>query len=204
MTKASGLAGENRPLKVGYVSADFYMHPVGLFVGKVVATHDAELVTPVIYSNTATCDDLTRNLQQVVQNKTAPWAWRDVQSLDDAALAEQIRADGIDILVDLSGHTGRSRLTAFAWKPAPVQISWLGYFATTGLPTMDFVILDPWHAPPGAEAQFSERIIRLPHNRLCYSPVPFAPAVSPAPTFRNGYITFGSFICAVCIISFII
>ncbi|MDO8250604.1 MAG: tetratricopeptide repeat protein [Rhodoferax sp.] len=183
----------SRPLRVGYVSADLYTHPVGLFIEKVLCAHDTDAVQPVIYSNSATVDDLTRHLQQVVQHKTAPWAWRDVRALDDGALAAQIRTDQIDILVDLSGHTGRSRLSALAWKPAPVQISWLGYFATTGLPTVDFVILDPWHAPKGTEAQFSERIIRLPHNRFCYAPVPFAPEVSPAPAITNGYITFGSF-----------
>lgn len=118
---------------------------------------------------------------------------REIKDLDDATLAAQIRADNIDILIDLSGHTGKSRLAVFAWKPAPLQISWLGYFATTGLPAMDFVILDPWHAPPGTEAQFSEGIIHLPHNRFCYAPVDFAPEVSPPPFEKNGHITFGSF-----------
>ncbi|MDP2326160.1 MAG: methyltransferase type 11, partial [Gammaproteobacteria bacterium] len=112
--------------------------------------------------------------------------------LDDPALADLIREDRIDLLVDLSGHTAGSRLTVFAHRPAPVMVSWLGYFATTGLAYLDAVLLDKWHSPLGSAAQFVEPIIRLP-QRLCYTPVPFAPAVSPAPTFTKGHITFGSF-----------
>lgn len=181
----------SRGLRVGYVSADLCMHPVGLFLKEVIASHDPAAVTPVIYSNGSTKDGISAELVQSVQAKGG--GWREVKDLDDPALAAQIRADRIDILIDLSGHTGKSRLAMFALRPAPLQISWLGYFATTGLPAMDYVILDPWHAPPGAEAQFSEGIIRLPHNRFCYSPVPFAPEVSLPPFLKNGHITFGSF-----------
>ena len=180
-----------RPLRVGYVSADLCLHPVGLFLKDIIAHHDPAAITPAIYGNGSTRDEIFAAIVQAAQAKGG--GFREIKDIDDAALAAQIRADQIDILVDLSGHTGKSRLAAFAWQPAPLQISWLGYFATTGLPTMDFVILDPFHAPPGTEAQFSEGIIRLPHNRFCYSPVSFAPAVSPAPTFTKGYITFGSF-----------
>jgi len=124
----------------------------------------------------------------------AACTFRDVTAFDDAALAEQIRADGIDVLVDLSGHTAGSRLTAFAYRPAPVMVSWLGYFATTGLPYLDAVLLDAWHAPPGTEAQFVEPIIRLPQGRFCYQPVSWAPKdVAPPPFERNGRITFGCF-----------
>lgn len=180
-----------KALRVGYVSADLCTHPVGLFLKGVIASHDPAVVTPVVYSSGSAHDQVFAAIVDAAQAKGG--CCREVKDLDDATLAARIRADGINILVDLSGHTGQSRLAAFAWKPAPVQISWLGYFATTGLPEMDFVILDPYHAPPGAEAQFSERIIRLPHNRFCYQPVPFAPDVSPPPFQKNGYITFGSF-----------
>jgi predicted O-linked N-acetylglucosamine transferase (SPINDLY family) len=118
---------------------------------------------------------------------------RDVSGLDDASLVRQIQQDAIDVLVDLSGHTAGSRLTVFAQRPAPVQVSWLGYFATTGLDTIDAVLLDEVHAPPGTESQFVEKIIRLPHTRWCYRPVPFAPDVAPLPADTKGYITFGSF-----------
>jgi predicted O-linked N-acetylglucosamine transferase (SPINDLY family) len=119
---------------------------------------------------------------------------RDVAALDDAALADQIRRDEIDVLVDLSGHTGGSRLTVFGHRPAPVQVSWLGYFATTGLPVIDAVLLDDWHAPPEMEEQFVESIVRLPGGRFCYTPVPFAPSdVAPPPCIAKGYVTFGCF-----------
>jgi hypothetical protein len=96
-----------------------------------------------------------------------------VSGLDDASLARQIQKDAIDVLADLSGHTAGSRLTMFAHRPAPVQVSWLGYFATTGLDTIDAVLLDDVHAPPGTESQFVEKIIRLPHTRWCDRP-PFS------------------------------
>jgi protein O-GlcNAc transferase len=97
------------------------------------------------------------------------------------------------VLVDLSGHTAGSRLSVFAHRPAPVQVSWLGYFATTGLSYLDAVLLDDWHAPAGTEDQFVEPIIRLPSGRLCFQPVPWAPAVGPLPSLQTGYITFGCF-----------
>lgn len=179
------ISGKRRPLRVGYVSADLAMHPVGLFLKDVLAAHASTAVLPFAYSNGATIDEVTRELQRSLQSfHGGPDGWREVRTLDDAALAAHIRADAIDILVDLSGHTAKTRLPMFAMRPAPVQISWLGYFATTGLPAMDAVLLDPWHAPAGTEAQFTETLVRLPYNRFCYTPVSFAPAVSPAPTTR--------------------
>ncbi len=177
----------NRPLRLGYVSADLCQHTVGLFVKDVLKTHDSARVQVFAYSAGQVKDWVTD------ETRTA-CTFRDVASLDDAALAAQIRADGVDVLVDLSGHTAGSRLTAFAHRPAPVMVSWLGYFATTGLPCMDAVLLDEWHAPPGTEAQFVEPILRLPSGRFCYQPVPWAPAEVSAPAFeRNGFITFGCF-----------
>ena len=182
---ASPLNG--RPLRIGYVGADFCQHTVGLFVKDVLAAHDASRVQVFVYSAGAQADWVTQAVR-------AASTFREVVSLDDVALAAQIRADGIDVLVDLSGHTAGSRLTAFALRPAPVLVSWLGYFATTGLPVMDAVLLDEWHAPPGTEGQFVEPILRLPMGRFCYRPVPWAPlAVSPPAYQRNGYITFGCF-----------
>lgn len=178
---------QDRPLRVGYVSADFCQHTVGLFVKDVLKAHDKTRIQVFAYSAGTVQDWVTNEIR-------AACTFRDVTALDDAALAEQIRADGIDVLVDLSGHTGGSRLTAFALRPAPVMVSWLGYFATTGLPYMDAELLDEWHAPPGTEAQFVEPILRLPCGRFCYQPVPWAPAEVSAPAFeRNGFITFGCF-----------
>lgn len=178
---------KDRPLRLGYVSADLCQHTVGLFVKDVLKAHDGSRVEVFAYSAGQVKDWVTDEIR-------AACTFREVSTLDDAALAAQIRADGIDVLIDLSGHTAGSRLTAFAHRPAPVMVSWLGYFATTGLPCMDAVLLDEWHAPPGTEAQFVEPILRLPSGRFCYQPVPWAPAEVSAPAFeRNGFITFGCF-----------
>ena len=184
----------DRPLRLGYVSGDFCCHPVGLFIKDVLAAHDPTSVLPFVYSNGSIIDNVTREMQtNLLRQHGSMTGWLDVRYLDDSNLAERIRADQIDILVDLAGHTGKNRLSVFALRPAPVQLSWLGYYATTGLSAIDAVILDPWHAPPGTEAEFTERIVRMPHNRFCYTPVSFAPAVAPSPVFKNGFITFGSF-----------
>jgi protein O-GlcNAc transferase len=176
-----------RALRVGYVSADLCQHTVGLFVQDVLAAHDPARVTPIVYSAGAVRDWVTARIARAA-------LLREVAALDDAALAAQIRADAVDVLVDLSGHTAGSRLTVFAHRPAPVQVSWLGYFATTGLGCLDAVLLDAWHAPPGAEADFVEPIVRLPGGRFCYRPVPWAPeTVAPPPAASRGYVTFGSF-----------
>lgn len=179
---------DGRPLRLGYVSADFCQHTVGLFVKDILKAHDPKQVEVFAYS----AGNVEDWVNKQIRNAMPRGHFRDIRSLNDPALAERIRQDQIDVLVDLSGHTAGSRLTAFAHRPAPVMVSWLGYFATAGLEYLDAVLLDKWHAPPGTEAQFVEPIIRLP-NRLCYTPVPFAPAVSPAPTFTKGHVTFGSF-----------
>lgn len=176
-----------RPLRVGYVSADFCQHTVGLFVKDVLISHDRERVVPYAYSAGQVDDWVTAEIRNGCE-------FRSVALLDDAALAALIRHDGIDVLVDLSGHTAGARLTVFAYRPAQVQVSWLGYFATTGLSVIDAVLLDEWHAPPGTESQFVERIVRLSGGRFCYTPVHFAPAeVAPPPCVAKGTVTFGCF-----------
>ena len=179
------------PLRIGYVSGDLSLHPVGLYLQGVMEAHDPKQVIPVLYSNGSLRDDISASLIQSAQAKGG--GFREVKDLDDLTLARQIEADEIDILVDLSGHTGKPRLAMFALRPASVQITWLGYFATTGLPAIDFIVADPYQAPEGSEAQFTERVLRLPHNRFCYRPVPFAPDVTPPPCQSRGYITFGSY-----------
>jgi predicted O-linked N-acetylglucosamine transferase (SPINDLY family) len=176
-----------RPLRIGYVSADFCQHTVGLFVMDVIKAHDPARVSVISYYSGQVNDWVTDAIRKSS-------LLHDVKDLDDTALAEQIRLDKIDVLIDLSGHTAGSRLTMFALRPAPLQLSWLGYFATTGLACMDATILDQWHAPHSMEEQFVEPIIRLPKGRFCYHPVPWAPtAIAPAPCFMSGYITFGCF-----------
>lgn len=181
-------------LKVGYVSADFCQHTVGLFVKDVLQTHQRHAqvhehphpVEVFAYYSGQVNDWVTQALRQCC-------TWRDVSALDDTALAKQIREDQIDVLIDLSGHTAGSRLTVFAHRPAPVQLSWLGYFATTGLDAIDAVLLDAPHAPEGTEHQFVEEVVRLEGGRFYYQPVPWAPEVAEPPCLRSGHITFGSF-----------
>lgn len=175
------------PIRIGFVSADLCDHPVGLFLLPLIRQLDPSQVEIFFYSNGSRVDHTQNQLMGLGQ-------WREVASLPHAAVARSIRNDRIDVLFDLSGHTAGNLLPVFAMRAAPVQISWLGYFATTGVPAMDYVLMDSWHVPDGAEAFFSEKILRLPHARLCYEPVPFAPveAASP-PCVQRGYITFGSF-----------
>jgi predicted O-linked N-acetylglucosamine transferase (SPINDLY family) len=178
---------EKRPLKVGFVSADFRKHPVGYFLECVLAQLDHTRIEPIAYSNGLHNDELTARI------KPRFATWRHVAEMDDAALAQRIHEDGIDILVDLAGHTGHNRLPMFAWRPAPVQTSWLGYFATTGLAEIDYVLADPHVVPPGEEAQYVERIWRLPDCYLCFTLPADVTPVSPLPALMNGYPTFGCF-----------
>ena len=184
--KASPKPIDGRALKIGYVSADFCQHTVGLFVKEVIKAHDKTKVAVYAYSAGDVRDWVSDEI-------SACCFFRDILSMSDEDAAKLIMDDEIDVLVDLSGHTAGSRLSLFAYRPAPVMLSWLGYFATTGLSFMDGVLLDSFHAPKGTESQFVEPIIRLPRGRFCYSPVVFAPDVSNPPRLKNGFITFGSF-----------
>ena len=177
----------NEPMRirVGYVSADFCAHTVGWLVKEIITRHDPQKFQVYTYSAGKQRDHITQQI-------AAATSFRDVSNDTDFELANRIHADQIDILVDLSGHTAGSRLSTFALRPSPIQVSWLGYFATTGLSAIDAVLLDDGHAPPGTESCFTEKIIRLP-NRFCFTPPDFAPDVSPPPCLRNDYITFGSF-----------
>lgn len=181
---------DDRPLRIGYVSADFCQHTVGLFLKDILDEHkrnSRKRVQIFAYSAGNVTDWVTHQIRASAE-------FRDVSNLDDPQLAQRIKEDAIDVLVDLSGHTAGSRLTVFALRPAPVQLSWLGYFASTGLDYMDAVLLDKWHAPCDTQEQFVEAIIHLPRGRLCYQPVPWAPSeVSPPPFLKNGFITFGCF-----------
>jgi protein O-GlcNAc transferase len=178
---------EGRSLRIGYVSADVCQHTVGLFVKGVLQAHDRSRCTVFVYSAGQVDDWVTAEVR-------AACTLRAVANLDDVALAALIRQDEVDVLVDLSGHTAGSRLTVFAHRPAPVQVSWLGYFATTGLRYMDAVLLDMWHATVGMQAQFIEPIIRLPQGRWCYQPLPWSPVeVAPLSCLKTGHITFGCF-----------
>jgi predicted O-linked N-acetylglucosamine transferase (SPINDLY family) len=176
-----------RKLRIGYVSPDFRKHSVAYFIGSILATHDPGGVDVFCYANVDSPDSTTEWLRSLVPR------WRDITNLSDADAARLVRDDQIDILVDLAGHTERNRLGLFCLKPAPVQVSYLGYPNTTGLSQIDYRLTDVWADPPGQEAVHSEKLSRLPKGFLCYGPWEEAPAVKSPPALSNGYVTFGSF-----------
>lgn len=179
-----------RRLRIGLVSGDLCNHPVGFFAESVLAALSsgaAERLELHAYPS-STCDDATsRRIRACCRG------WHSAVGLSDEALARRIRDHGIDILIDLSGHTAHGRLSMFAWKPAPVQVSWLGYFATTGVAEMDYFIADPWTLPESEEANFTERIWRLPETRLCFTPPAEKVDLAPLPALAAGSVTFGCF-----------
>jgi predicted O-linked N-acetylglucosamine transferase (SPINDLY family) len=174
-------------LRVGYVSADFWSHPVGFLGGAAIGRHKRPDFTVIAYANQAISDNITAGIAASVD------LWRPILGFGDEAVARQIVADGIDILIDLSGHTGGNRLGVFARRPAPLQLSWLGYFATTGLPSIDAILLDDEHIAEGGEARFSEQVVRLPMGRFCYMPRADMPDPAPPPAEQAKVVTFGSF-----------
>jgi protein O-GlcNAc transferase len=175
-----------RPLRIGYVSADFRSHPVADFLEPVLAAHDRRAVEVYAYSDAPCPDAVTARLAGLVSHFIPCAGWPDAQ------LAERIRADPIDILVDLAGHTGNNRLLVFARKPSPIQVSWLGYFDTTGLTAIDYRIADEHSVPEAAERFFVERIVRLPRSANCFLH-PESPEPAPAPCLRRGHVTLGCF-----------
>ncbi|MFO1264398.1 MAG: tetratricopeptide repeat protein [Rhodoferax sp.] len=184
---ATERAMESRPLRVGFVSGDLCFHSVGLFLCDIVANLDATKITPIAYSNRGEEDEYTARLKRRFDE------WNEVSALSDDALARKIHTDRIDILLDLSGHTGRNRLAMFAWKPAPVQAAWLGYWASTGLAEMDYLLVDRASVHEDEAPHYSEKLWFLPDTRLCLSESPIPVAVSPLPALAKGYVTFGSY-----------
>lgn len=176
-------------LRVGFVSGDLYRHPVAYFLRDVLLQLDRTTLQLFAYSNNVLEDEITASLKTVFDE------WHPIRALNDDAAAELIAAHHIDLLLDLGGHTGENRLAIFARRPAPTQVSWLGYFASTGLPEMDYIIGDPVSTPVETTEWFSEKVYRMPRTRLCMnipSPQGEIP-VLPPPCLRNGYVTFGSY-----------
>ena len=179
-----------RRLRVGYVSGDFNSSPVSLYMIPLLERHDKDKYEIYCYSVSTIVDDSTR----LVRSRSM--MWRDVASMSYSELANSINCDKIDVLVDLSGHSRESRLAVFAQRPAPVQVTWLGYLSTTGLARIQYRICDRYTDPPGIAERFNtETLYRLPHSQWCYRPRSSIDySCTDIPPFRsNGYITFGSF-----------
>ncbi len=177
----------DRRLRVGYVSPDLRQHVVGWNLLPLLRQHDRERYEIFCYSSVMRPDEMTEQLRNFSDH------WRDVLLLTDERLAEQIRGDGIDILIDLSLHTGNNRLRTFAIAPAPVQITYLGYCGASGVEGMHYRFSDPHLDPPGTDLKcYSEETIRLLETYWCYAPGRETPDPSPLPAKQNGYVTFGS------------
>jgi predicted O-linked N-acetylglucosamine transferase (SPINDLY family) len=175
-----------RRLRLGYVSGDFWDHSAALCFGPVLRNHDRAQFEVFCYACSAKSDDKTAEFKRLADR------WCDATALSDDALAERIRADGIDILVDLSGHSGGNRLGVFARKPAPIQVTAWGHATGTGLATIDYLFSDPVAIPPDVREVFAETIYDLP-CLTSIDPLPAGLAPAEPPVLANGYITFGAF-----------
>ncbi|HEY8749214.1 MAG TPA: tetratricopeptide repeat protein [Tepidisphaeraceae bacterium] len=183
----------DRPLRVGYVSPDFRLHPVGRFLLPLFEHHDRERFKIYCYSDVHRPDAITERLSRDAHG------WRETCAIGDEQLAIAVRQDQIDILVDLTMHMAGNRLGVFARKPAPLQVTYLAYCSTTGLTAMDYRLTDPYLDPPpgngGAflrdDSVYSEKSVRLPGCYWCYAPWQESPEVTPPPMLKSGRVTFG-------------
>jgi len=174
-------------LKVGVVSGDLRTHPVGHFLESVLQHLNPARIELTAYITRSQEDALTARI------KPSFASWQSLLGLSDEAAAQKIHADGMHILIDLAGHTLHNRLPVFAWRPAPVQLAWLGYFASTGLSAIDYILADQWVLPASEESHFVERPWRMPDCYLCFTPPIDDIAVGPLPMLRAGGVTFGCF-----------
>jgi protein O-GlcNAc transferase len=177
----------DRRLRLGFLSAELRRHPVGYFTVPVIENLDRNQAEFICYNGCPAPDDVTARF------RSAAAGWRNVVGWGEERLAEHVRADRIDVLFDLSGHTSNNWLLVFARKPAPIQVTWCGYSGTTGLAAIDYILADRYVIPPGAESHYAERVLRLPNGYVCYDPPAAAPAASALPALERGYVTFGSF-----------
>ena len=178
-----------KALRVGLVSGDLKSHPVGYFVEGLLRHLDPACFDLVAYPTQPREDNLSARLKSFFS------AWTPLHGLSDEEAAKRIHDDRIDILLDLAGHSAHNRLPVFAWRPSPLQVTWLGYFASTGVPGIDWLIADPMSVPEHHRTHFSESICYLPETRLCFTPPRETPAlaVSQLPALSNGHLTFGTF-----------
>lgn len=180
----------DRCLRIGFVSGDLSSHPVGYFLESVLTAAlaiGAGRLEFRAYSTSLRCDIVSDRIRACCQD------WRSVVGVSDEELARQIHDDRVDILIDLAGHTARNRLPMFAWKPAPIQASWIGYLGTTGVAAIDYLIADHWCLPEAEDRNFTERIWRLPESYICFTPPRGEIPVLATPAISDGYVTFGCF-----------
>lgn len=175
------------PIRIGFVSGDLRQHPVGYFLESILRNIDPNKLSLHAYLTDHAEDELTYRI------KTCFDGWHSIAQQHDERAAQTIYSHGLDILVDLSGHSARNRLPLFAYKPAPIQCTWLGYFSTTGLAAIDYLIADPYVVPPEEEAFYAEKVIRMPESYLCFTPPAYNIDPGPLPAEQNGYVTFGCF-----------
>ncbi|CAL5419645.1 unnamed protein product [Camellia sinensis] len=180
-----------RPLVIGYVSPDYFTHSVSYFIEAPLVYHDYANYKVVVYSAVVKADAKTNRFRDKVLKKGG--IWRDIYGIDEKKVATMVREDKVDILVELTGHTANNKLGMMACRPAPVQVTWIGYPNTTGLPAIDYRITDALADPPDTRQKHVEELIRLPECFLCYTPSPEAGPICPTPALSNGFITFGSF-----------
>ena len=174
-------------LRIGYVSPDFCRGSIAFFIEPILKNHDTSKFEIFCYANISQPDDVTHRLQ------THPIKWIDTNLMSDDQMAEKITHDRIDILVDLCGHFSKNRLPVFSRRPAPIQVTYLGYPNTTGLSCIQYRLTDAITDPPNRDPYHSEKLIRLPPPFLCYRPVENSPDVSSLPAETNGFVTLGSF-----------
>jgi len=183
----SNTSERSRPLRVAYLSPDFRTHAVARFIVPLIESHSRDQFRIYCYCVSNVVDAVTERV------KAAADVWRDCYTMSDETLAQSIRDDQIDIMIDLAGHTAGNRLLALALKPAPVQITYLGYPGSTWLSAMDYRITDALADPPGTEDRYCEKLLHMPHSLWCFDAAAWRVAPTPLPALKNGYITLGSF-----------
>ena len=174
-------------LRVGFVSGDFYNHPVGFFLDSFLSELNSLNIEIFAYSNNYYKDNFTKRLKKNISN------WREIYHKNDKDCAELIYKDNLNVLIDLSGHTAKNRLPVFIYKPAPIQLTWLGYWATTGISEIDYMLGDPYVTPKDEKHHFEEKIFTLPETVMCFSKPNFNIQVKPLPALFSKNITFGCF-----------
>lgn len=178
----------NKVLKIGLVSGGFRMHPVGQMITQILELLPQHEIQLIVYSSNLKEDYVTQRIKNAVSQ------WHTIDHLKGKKLAEKIASDDIDILFDLSGHMSGSRMTTMAMKPAPILVKWVGgLINTTGLSTMDYLLSDNIETPVGVDEWYTEKLIRMPHDYVCYEAPAYSHDVYSPPVIRNGYITLGCF-----------